>query len=150
MRGFDGLRCIASTSACVASSRLDVNRCFRFSVQRPPPTFSPARLITTSAFATSSLHVPCCGGCHSSPRDASRDRTVTSSPRERSRATRTPPMNPVPPETTIFIAQFSQQKRSPAERGRGYRLEQVKQEVGDQISCFVRSSSLSSSDEQRR
>src|SRR5205085_8858285 len=92
----------------------------------PPPTFSPARLMTTSAFATSSDQLPCDGGFQATARPAStfdglRVRTATSSPRASRQRTSGSPMNPLPPATTIrFIRPFCAQKRiAPPERWRG-------------------------------
>src|ERR1051326_5036045 len=121
-------RGFASLSARSGTRREEVRVALRDSVQRAPAMLSPARLTTASASCTCETHAPGEGGCHSTPCFGSRERTTTSSPRSRSRATSGVPMNPVPPETTIFIGEILPQKICPG-YAPGHPMKERRQEM---------------------
>ena len=78
-------------------------RRFRASLQRPEPTFSPARLMRASAPRTASFTASHPTPRPSRTREGSRESTATSSPRASSARTSGLPMKPLPPATTMFM-----------------------------------------------
>src|SRR5690349_14902327 len=101
----------ASTTALVALTRLSQMRRLRDSVQRPSAIGAPARLMTASASANTSDHVPgeegfqlmqaADDGSSALALPAFLERTVTLCPLFSSSLTSGRPINPVPPATMI-------------------------------------------------